>query len=47
MRLQEKPLNDRNGRGQLIVALVEVGSLLLLPQVATAGKSIWMVYLLR
>ena len=44
--MQEKSLNDRNGRRQLIVVLVEVGSLLLLPKVATAGKSIWMVYLL-
>ena len=43
---RKKVLNDRNGRRQLIVVLVEVGSLLLLPKVATAGKSIWMVYLL-
>ena len=37
--------NDRNGRRQLVV-LVEVSSLLLLRQVATASKSVWMVYLL-
>ena len=36
----------RNGRRQLIVVLVEIGSLLLLPQVAIASKSVWMVYLL-
>ena len=29
-----------------MVALVEVSSLLLLPKVATAGKSVWMIYLL-
>ena len=38
--------NDRNGRQQLIVVLVDVSSLLLLPKVATAGKRIMMVYLL-
>ena len=41
-----KLLNDRNGRRQRIVVLVEVSSLLLLPKVVTAGKSIRMVYLL-
>ena len=30
----------------MTVVLVEVSSLLLLPKVATAGKSVWMVYLL-
>ena len=43
---RKKLPNDRNGRRQLIVLLVDVSSLLLLPNVATAGKSIWMVYLL-
>ena len=42
----KKLLNDRNGKQQLLVVLVEVSSLLLLPKVATAGKSVWMVYLL-
>ena len=42
----KKLLNDRNGRQQLIIVLVEVSLLLLLPKVATAGKSVWMVYLL-
>ena len=40
-------LNDRNGRRQLIVVLMEVSSLLLLPKVATAAKGVWMVYLLN
>ena len=43
---RKKLLDDRNGRQQLIVVLVEVSLLLLLPKVATAGKSVWMVYLL-
>ena len=42
----KKLLNDRNGRRQLIVVLVEVSSLLPLPKVATASKRVWMVYLL-
>ena len=46
MNCRKKLLNNRNGRRQLIVVLVEVISLLLLPQVATAGKSVWIVYLL-
>ena len=46
MNYRKKLLNDRNGRRQLIVVLVEVSSLLLLPKVATASKSVWMVYLL-
>ena len=43
---RKKLLNDRNGRRQRIVVLVEVSSLLLLPKVATAGKNVWMVNLL-
>ena len=43
---RKKVLNDRNGRWQLIVVLVEVSSLPLLPKIGTAGKSVRMVYLL-
>ena len=38
--------NNRNGWWQLILGFVEVSLLLLLPKVATAGKSVWMVHLL-
>ena len=47
MDCRKELLNDRlNGWRQLIVGFVEVSLLLLLPEVATAGKSIWMVHLL-
>ena len=43
---RKKLLNNINGRRQPKIILVEVSSSLLLPQVATASKSLWMVYLL-
>ena len=43
---RKKLSNNRNGRQQLIVVLVEFSLLLVLPKVAIAGKSVWMVYLL-
>ena len=37
---RKKLSNDRNGRQKLVVGIVEVSSLLVLPKVATAGKSV-------
>ena len=42
---RKKLLNDGNGRRQLIVGFVEVSFSQLLPKVATACESVWMVYL--
>ena len=46
---RKKLSNDGNGRRKLVVGVVEVSSLLVLPKVATAGKtkSVWMAYLLN
>ena len=49
MILRGPKLDDDVGNGGqqlIVVVLVEVSLLLLLPKVATAGKSVWMVHLL-